>query len=363
MAGLPTQYKRWLYNTSLFAILLLVLCSYYLSSLAQVPHLASQLFFQTQNLGWLTIAQYSLIASFMLLAWALSDNKDTLKHYRKILIVAVMARILLLGVEPYSSNDVDRYLFDGRIAVEGLDPYSVSHDDPALIELRALWHPPKEHAAYVTLYPPLALAIFSFSASAGVEYAQLVWKSILLLASLITLFLTTLILKKQQKLKHLALVALSPLLILETGVGLHLDALSTLTVVGAIYAWQQKNNLLCGIVIGIGMLLKILPIMLLLPLVFIQSQTKAAGKLIFAAIFTVFIGYSFAIVLGYHPVGSLSVFFEKWRFAAPLFSLLELYTEGLTLISILFSFLLISALAIAYLCFKQRTASLNNFKP
>ncbi|GAA59131.1 hypothetical protein P20652_0990 [Pseudoalteromonas sp. BSi20652] len=86
------------------------------------------------------------------------------------------------------------------------------------------------------------------------------------------MYVSALVLKKANKLNNLALVALSPLLILETGVGLHIDAFSALAVIVAIYFWQRQSLLYCGIAIGIGMSLKILPVMLLLPLFFYKNH-------------------------------------------------------------------------------------------
>lgn len=239
-----------------------------------------------------------------------------------ILAVGIIVRFVLFGVEPYTSNDVDRYLFDGRIALAGLDPYQISHDDAALVELREVWQPPAEHAAYPTLYPPLALALFSFAASVGVEHAQWLWQLMLTCASIASLWLMFLLLKDHNKLVHLPLVALSPIVIIETGAALHVDAFSTLAIVASLYCWQRKKLALTGICIGLGVLTKILPLVLLMPLVLANFSFRRAITLVASAIITISLGYAITLALGLYPVGSIGVFFEKWRFAAPFFSLL-----------------------------------------
>jgi len=310
-----------------------------------------------ENIGIYTIIQYCLMAGFMCLAWLTSPKSAQLKNYHALFFCAVLARLLLLDTTPYTSNDVDRYLFDGRLAYEGIDPYRVSHDAPELAPLRALWQPPSEHAAYVTLYPPLALALFSFSSSFGVDWAVMVWKALLLVAGLLTVWLAALVLKQAGKLENLALVALSPLLILETGIGLHLDAFSTLAVVVALYLWQQKLMLACGVAIGVGMAIKVLPIMLLLPLFFAQRFFKDMVSLAAGCFMTVLFVYGLAFMFGYHPIGSIGVFFEKWRNASPLFTaldyLLPLYSLQAALLSIAF----VSAGIIAILSYRIRKNS------
>jgi len=341
--------KSSLYYLSLLCVVLLGAISPFLSDIAQ-----GETTFAVSNIGLYTIIQYSGMAVFMLLAWKLTPKSSNLLDYKVLFIAAFLVRIVLIDVDPYTSNDVSRYLFDGRIAYEGFDPYKMSHDAIELTELRATWLPPNEHASYVTLYPPVALALFTFSASFGVEYAELVWKILLVIAGLITVWLSALVLQKANKLNNLALVALSPLLILETGVGLHVDAFSTLAVVSAIYLWQRQLLLLCGVVIGIGMAIKVLPVMLLLPLFFIQKTLKKAFTLVVGWLASVILIYGITVLLGYVPVGSVGVFFEKWRNAAPIFELLDaLLTSHYIIVVLITSAVSIAAL-IAFISFKQR---------
>ncbi|RLV61153.1 DUF2029 domain-containing protein [Parashewanella curva] len=344
--NLPVKLRAYLHFSSLAGVVVSSLASYWLSEFKMTPnspHLA--------EMGVYIIIQFSVMGLFMLLAWTTAPASNKLKDFKLILIAAVIARVVLLDVTPYTSNDVDRYLFDGRIAYEGFDPYRISHDAPELKELRAQWQPPQEHEKYVTLYPPVALSLFALAASAGVEHAQMAWSVILLISGLLTLYFSAKALQKQGKLKHLPLVALSPLLILETGVGLHLDTLSALSVIVAVYLWLQQRFVLTGIMIGIGMSTKILPMMLLLPFLFFllgKKEFKTFAVLLASTILTVVSIYSLTIALGYHPVGSISVFFEKWRFASPLFNSLDAFISGYPLILTLIAIATIICLLIGF---------------
>ncbi|MGB1297143.1 MAG: glycosyltransferase 87 family protein [Psychrobium sp.] len=334
-----------LFRISALAVLLLALASYYLAELAAVR--------PAYNMGYLTMTQYSLMAVAMLTAWKSAPEAISFKDIRWLLVVAVLARVLLIDAGSYASNDVDRYLFDGRIAVEGLDPYRVSHDALQLQELRAQWQPPSEHAKYVTLYPPLALGLFSLAASFGLEHALLAWKLIILSASLATLFISAKVLEHAGKLQHLSLIAFSPLLILEANIGLHIDAISTFTVVAALYLWQRQRIALTGIAIGLGTAIKVVPIMLLLPLIFTLPSVKAAAKLVVSSLVTVVVIYLVTLNLGLHPVGSIGVFFEKWRFAAPLFVTLDQMFNGYQILIIMLIFAAVLALCIALFLWKK----------
>ncbi|MGB0898606.1 MAG: hypothetical protein ACPGSN_05080 [Psychrobium sp.] len=335
-----------LFYSSAVSVLLLALASYYLAEITQVKPVL--------YVGYYTMTQYSLMGIAMLLAWKSAPEAIGFRDIKWLLFIAVLARVLLIDAGSYASNDVDRYLFDGRIVVEGLDPYRVSHDAPQLQSLREQWQPPSEHAKYVTLYPPLALALFSAAASFGHEYALLVWKLIILSASLATLFLGAKVLTHAGKLQHLSLIAFSPLLILEANIGLHIDAVSCLAVVLAIYLWQRQLVFLTGLVIGLGTVIKVVPIMLMLPLLFTTPSIKQAIKLVVGVLIMLVTVYGITLSLGLHPVGSIGVFFEKWRFAAPFFVALDQAFSGYQILIAMLCFASIVSLAIAGCLWLQR---------
>jgi hypothetical protein len=353
----PTLIKPIIYYVGLVMTLILSVISYPLSAMASSGHPFAE------NLGIYTILHYSAMALFMLFAWYASPSSAHIRSYRHMIIVAIIARLVLVGIEPYSSNDVDRYLFDGRIVLEGMDPYSVSHDDPSLVELREQWQPPAEHAKYVTLYPPLALAMFTLSASAGIELAQIVWQILILLASISIVIISSFILKKANKLRHLPLVALSPILILEAGVGLHIDTFSTLAINLAIYAWQRHKIVVCGLMLGLGTLIKVLPIMLLLPLFFLSRNIQQMMKLSTTAVLTILAGYGALFAIGFNPIGSISIFFQKWRNASPLFEVFDAYLSGTTVITWLFFIIAVTTIGIAGVCYfnKKQSNDISNY--
>lgn len=342
-----------LFYTSALSVLVLAMISYYLADLAYIK--------PAYDLGYYTMAQYSLMGLAMLIAWKSAPEAIGFNDIRWLLLVAILARVVLIDAGSYASNDVDRYLFDGRIAVEGLDPYRISHDAPQLQALREQWQPPSEHAKYVTLYPPLALALFSVASSFGLEYALFAWKLIILSASIATLLIGTKVLAYAGKLQHLSLIALSPLLILEANIGLHIDAISSFAVILAIYLWQRQWIVMTGLVIGLGTAIKVVPIMLLLPLLFTMKNIESAVKLVIGALVTLVTIYAITLGLGLHPIGSIGIFFEKWRFAAPLFVALDQWLAGYQILIAMLLFASSLSLGIAYwLWQKRRELSSNN---
>src|SRR5262249_25944761 len=72
-------------------------------------------------------------------------------------------RLLLAGQEPFLSDDVYRYIWDGRVQAAGLNPYSYVPEAPELNDLRdkAVYeHIPVLDRRWITPYPPAAQLIF-----------------------------------------------------------------------------------------------------------------------------------------------------------------------------------------------------------
>lgn len=259
---------------------------------------------------------HAAMTATMLIAWQHTDGgAPTL---RWLLVTGLAARLLLLPVPPFTTHDVDRYLWDGAVAAAGLDPYRVAPDHAAVTALRDLWPTPPEHAAYVTLYPPGALALFALAASGGPEWAPWLWKLLVTMASLATLMLGRTLLEARAVQRHLALLALSPLLLLEAGVGGHIDSFATLALVAALLAAASARWRWTGFAIGVAALIKLLPALALLPLAVFAR--RRALDLLFAAALTGAAAYGAAFALGLLPLGSLPLFFERWRGGAPLFA-------------------------------------------
>ena len=305
--------KMWLLMA---AFLLTVTWSWGISS--QLSELSDN-----QTIGGQVIIQHLLVFAIMLGAWRELHIKLTPQNITLVLISGIAARLLLLLIDPYTSNDVDRYLFDGRILLQGLDPYQISHDAPVLQDLRAQWQPPAEHAKYTTLYPPLALTLYSLAAGFGIANALLVWKLITSIASIALYLLTYKFLKKLNRLQFLPFVALSPILIFEAGEAAHIDVFSGLAVIAAVYAFVCQRASLVGLFIGLGACVKILPIILLLPLFFFVKTKLERTAMLFTAIATWASVYVIAVFSGLKPVGSITIFFAKWRASSPWFNWLE----------------------------------------
>ena len=258
---------------------------------------------------------------------------------RVVVAAGILARLVLIPVPAITTHDPQRYLWDGAVALEGLDPYGVAPNDPALDGLHDTWPTPQEHGHLATLYPPGAVAVFAACAALGPVGGPWAWKGLATLASIAALLLIAAVMYRRDDLSvsNIALIALNPLLLLEVGVGAHLDALAALSIAAAIgllvkaprQTRSRAHRAWAGVALGAGALFKLTPIVVLPALAAVligdgkDAGRRAAVDLTAAALATVAVGYLLAAILGWSAVGSLLPFLGTWRFGSPVMASLE----------------------------------------
>lgn len=303
--------------------------------------------FPPEHTGTNYITVHIIATALMLAVWRW--NKFSVKA---IVIAGIAARLLMFAAPDLTSNDMERYLWDGAVAAEGFDPYVVSPDNEDVSHLRDIWPTPIEHEKYATIYPPASLALFALSASAGPTLGPWIWKAIATLAGIGALFVMAHVLARRGSTRHLPLFALSPLLILETGVGGHVDTFSVLAVAAAIFAIDRGRWFLVGTILGLGAAIKYLPIVLIGPLVLANSP-KTAMKILLGLCGALGLIYALTFWAGLTPIGIVGIFFEKWRFGSPIYSALETMFSDNAL-HVLLAIFAVSMLAIAAIAAHQK---------
>lgn len=91
--------------------------------------------------------------------------------------MGVGMRVALLPLTPHFSDDIFRYLWDGWVQVQGVNPYAHAPADPALTDLRPSWHGRINHPEIPTIYPPGAQLAFGALArlAASIPLFKVAW--------------------------------------------------------------------------------------------------------------------------------------------------------------------------------------------
>ena len=159
-----------------------------------------------------------------------------------ILAVAVLLRLLALPLTPGLSDDVYRYLWDGRVAASGANPYLLTPDDESLAGLRdELWRK-TAHRDVATVYPPLALG--AFTAAAVLPRPLFAYKLGLAGVDLAGCALLLALARRRGNAMAALACVWNPLLVVEgAGMG-HVDVLGASLVVGCVWllGWRRRGG-------------------------------------------------------------------------------------------------------------------------
>ncbi len=103
-----------------------------------------------------------------------------------VLGLALLYRCIMLPAVPSLSDDIYRYIWEGRVVSEGLNPFALSPDAPALAHLRdAEIYPLVSRKHLPAIYPPCSQFIFALAS--GINYSVTAMKAAFSLFDLATM--------------------------------------------------------------------------------------------------------------------------------------------------------------------------------
>jgi alpha-1,6-mannosyltransferase len=208
----------------------------------------------------IALLQCALYAIASFVAWRARASHTTLVV---VILFAALFRLAIIFDPPRLSDDIYRYIWDGRVQAAGINPYRYVPADPALAQLRdaAIYEHVNRRDFAPTIYPPLAQMIF-FAATRVSE--SVVWMKVLMVAfeacalCAIARLLASFELPRQRVL----LAAWHPLMIWEIAGSGHLDAVMLCFVSLALLARRRNRDTLTGFFLACAALTKLFPVVL-----------------------------------------------------------------------------------------------------
>jgi len=218
-----------------------------------------------------------------------------------IVAVGIGCRLIFLPTAPSLSTDAYRYVWDARVASAGFDPYAYPPTAPELAGLRDAWiYPHLNHKTWLTVYPPVAEALFRAVYRIAPDNVLAI-KGAFGLAEVLALVTLALWLRALGLPPgRLTIYAWNPLLLVEIWGSGHLDALVILAVVAAALASARGRDELAAVFLGLGTLVKLYPAVLLLLL---PGRRRPVVLVLFATVIVV--GTLASGGLGAWPVGPI----------------------------------------------------------
>ena len=234
---------------------------------------------------------------------------------RFILLTAALFRATMWWSPPTLSEDVFRYVWDGRVQLAGVNPYRYPPAAPELAHLRDPIHAGINHKEIPTIYPPVAQLFFYLVAA--VRPTPGAMRLGLLLAECGALLLLVRILNQRREDPcRVLLYAWNPLGPVEIAGGGHIDALGVFFLLLALH-WLTTGRRWAAVwALSAAFLSKLVPV-LALPV----FGWRLAGRwpLLWFPVLSA-LGYWWFADAGAQLFSGLATYLARWRFNDSLFS-------------------------------------------
>lgn len=267
-----------------------------------------------------------------------------------LLLVFVGARVLLFDSNPIQEIDYARYLWDGAVLANGGNPYQYAPQEldtgeahsPEIERLRRLRDSDERasqnfarinYPEVPTIYPPLAQGVFAFS------YWLAPWslyglRTVFFACELGTVLLLLNMLMKLGLPPWRAIIyAWSPLTIKELANSPHLDAIVVFTLTLCAWAWVTGRVRLMALSLGLGILAKTFPIILLpaaAAAVWRRDGVRRALLVCALAIGVGIAGYApFLATAGWKAFDGFGSFATEWRRNGSIYAVVEFLSSHL----------------------------------
>jgi len=199
----------------------------------------------------------------LLAAWIVIRARPSNSTVLIAVAFAILFRLSILFAPPYLSDDIYRYVWDGRVQAAGINPYRYIPAAPELAHLRDETIYPKINRKdwAHTIYPPVAQVVFLLTTRISESVTWM--KATMLLFELITIWAVAQLLTLLGRPRQLLLMyAWHPLVVWEFAGSGHVDAISICFIALALLAWQKRSDLGAGVALACATLVKLFPVVL-----------------------------------------------------------------------------------------------------
>jgi alpha-1,6-mannosyltransferase len=247
----------------------------------------------------LALAQGAVYLGAVALTWRGGWSRGAVAA---MLAVAAAMRLGALLAPPYLSDDINRYVWDGRVEAAGINPYRYVPVDPHLSGLRdgAIFPNINRSTYATTIYPPVAEGIFFLATRVSDSVIAMKAAMLAFEAAAVALLLRLLVLLGLPR-ERILVYAWHPLTLWEFAGNGHIDAAVIAFLALALWARQREAQAVAGIALAAAALVKLFPAVVL-PALWRRSDWKlpVAAAVTAVIAYLPFIGAGSA-VLGFLP--------------------------------------------------------------
>ncbi len=207
------------------------------------------------------LISYGLIFLGCLGAWAgFPDGLRISQKVGLILFISLIARLSMMGIP--ESDDVYRYLWEGKLVAAGESPYAYPANHPYYLSYRDAYWEAMNHKDKLTVYPPLTEWLFAVIGS--VAYTPWAFKIFFIIADLCAIgVLIALCSRYELAFRNVLIYALNPLALFAIAGEAHFDALLILAILLSVWFAQDRKFSWAWFWLGMAIQIKIIAIALL----------------------------------------------------------------------------------------------------
>ncbi len=284
---------------------------------------------QQSEFGRIALSFGLLFAMYALVLLRLKTEKEVAFFVG----VAVLCRLILVFSMPLLSDDYFRFIWDGRLAIQGIHPFDALPSTYAQqgfqvegldAELYSRLNSPDYH----TIYPPVAQAIFAVSCfifPQHIEWSAGMMKLLLFAMECGSIWLMCRLVRRfGMALKCVLLYALNPLVIVEITGNLHFEGAMVFFLLLSLWWGVQSRPVLSAGAMALSVASKMVSL-LALPFIWrLMGWKRAMGYYVVFGILSLLL---FAPLLNgiflQNFAQSLSLYFRQFEFNAGLFNIVQ----------------------------------------
>ena len=256
-------------------------------------------------------------------------------NFKFLLVTGILFRLVFLCAEPNLSQDFYRFIWDGELIKNGINPYIhlpkdlISQIDLPITNAQELFDGMGDLSArHYSNYPPVNQIIFalaSFLGGGSILGSVITMRLMIILADIGILLLGRKLLQNLNQSNHLAFwYFLNPLVIIELTGNLHFEGVMLFFFVWALYLISNKKWVTAAPVYAASIMVKLVPI-LFLPLFLRYFEFKKS------VLFYLLVGVSCVLLLlpFYSPVfvdnyaETVGLWFSNFEFNAGFYNALK----------------------------------------
>ncbi len=191
-----------------------------------------------------------------------------------LLVIGILFRLVFLMAEPNLSQDFYRFIWDGHLVANFINPYLevpdilIKQKDLIIPNAHELYNGMGELSAkHYSNYPPFNQFIFALAALFGgksIMGSVLVMRTVIILSDIGMVYFGRKLLKYFNRPQHLIFwYFLNPLVVIELTGNLHFEGVMLFFFVWALYLLSQKKTMLAAVPYALSIAIKLVPLLFL----------------------------------------------------------------------------------------------------